>query len=148
MTLTVLHEAIRKTQPNAPRMDQLGKQGLIKIADRLEVSLPQNATTLHTMTMAGDIVANSIYYSLVPGASGRHAWKRSAFLGMVARLGALVLPKPLGLDPQESNRTRQTQLLTLGLYLSGALVTGVVYSRLTRTSAVENPTVQLQYGNS
>ena len=133
LVLTLLHETLRKTQPNAPRMDQLGKQGLIKIADYLEVTLPKKPSTLHNITMAGDIAANALYYSLVPGASGSHWRKRSLFLGLVAGIGALVLPKPLGLNPQESNRTRQTQLLTVGLYLSGALVTGFAYQTLLGT---------------
>lgn len=127
LTLTAVHETLRKTQPNAPRMDHLGEQSLVKILSDLNIQPPRQSSTLHNITLASDVVANTLYYSLIPTSSVKELWVRSAGLGLIAGVGALVLPKPLGLNPQESNRTPKTQALTLALYLSGAVVTALTF---------------------
>lgn len=132
LVLTVIHEALRTTQSNAPRMDRLGKQSLIKILPALGIQPPRQSSTLHNVTLAGDVVSNALYYSLIPTSSHRHLWIRSATLGLLAGVGALVLPKPLGLDPQDSNRTSKTQALTVAVYLSGALITAFTYRALSK----------------
>lgn len=132
--LTVLHETLRARQSQAPRMDQLGKQALVKFLPRINGHLAPSSSTLHQTALVGDILSNTLYYSLIPTASRRKLWWRSVGLGILAGWGALVLPKPLGLDPRASQRTRQTKLLTLALYLSGALVTGLVATLFTHRS--------------
>jgi hypothetical protein len=133
LALTASHEILRKTQPNAPRMDQLGKQSLIKIANNLNLSLTRKPSTLHNITLAGDVLGNALYYSIITRSSGKQIWNRSVLLGLLAGIGAIVLPKPLGLNPQASNRSTKTRWLTLALYLEGALVTGFTYQKLTTT---------------
>lgn len=130
VVLTGIHEILRKTQPNAPRMDRLGEQSLVKILSELNIKPPRQSPKLHNVTLAGDVMGNALYYSLIPASSDKELWVRSVSLGAIAGLGALVLPKPLGLNSQNSNRTLKTQVLTVALYLSGALVTALTSSIL------------------
>lgn len=132
LALTAIHETLRNTQPNAPRMDRLGKEGLVKILPALGVQPPRQSSTLHNVTLAGDIMVNTLYYSLIPTPSRKNLWIRSTGLGLLAGLGALALPKPLGLGPQDSNRTSKTKALTIAVYLSGALFTGLTYRALSK----------------
>ncbi len=132
LILTAIHETLRYVQSNAPRMDSLGKQALLKILSALDIQPPRDASTLHYVTLATDVVSNALYYSLIPASSPKKLWKRSIGLGLLAGLGALVLPKPLGLSPQASNRTTKTQVLTVMLYLGGALATGLTYRALSK----------------
>jgi hypothetical protein len=122
LALTLLHETARRLRPeDAPRMDILGMRGLRKLLGQAEAPQPDH-DTLFTLTMAGDIVSNGLYYSLV--GSGKHAWRRGALLGLAAGVGGVVLPGPLGLGTAPSARTPQTKLMTVAWYLVGGLVAG------------------------
>lgn len=124
VALTAIHEAVRHLRPaDAPRMDVLGMRGLRKLLRKADAPQPDD-DTLYGVTMAGDILSNGLYYSLV--GSGRHALRRGLMLGAAAGLGGVLLPGPLGLGEAPSNRTRQTQAMTVAWYTAGGLVAGAV----------------------
>ena len=124
VALTLLHETARRLSPeDAPRMDVLGMRGLRKLLHKADAPQP-NDDTLFNLTMAGDIISNSLYYSLV--GSGRHAGRRGLLLGLAAGAGGVALPGPMGLGRAPTNRTPQTQLMTLAWYTAGGLVAGAV----------------------
>lgn len=120
VALTLVHETMRRFVPNAPRMDVLGMRSIEKLMTKADAEPPQDKDELHTWALAGDVVSNSLYYSLA--GTGSNAWWRGAALGAAAGLGAVYLPGPLGLGEAPSNRTTQTQLMTVGYYLLGGLV--------------------------
>ncbi|KAA9331505.1 hypothetical protein F0P96_14795 [Hymenobacter busanensis] len=119
VALTLVHQAARKLTPDAPRMDILGMRGLRKLLAAADAPAPDQQT-LYNATMAGDLFSNGLYYSLV--GSGKDAWWRGAVLGVAAGVGGVVLPGPLGLGDGPSNRTPQTQLMTVAWYTLGGLV--------------------------
>ncbi len=122
IVLTALHEAVRRLRPHdAPRMDVLGMRGLRKLLHQADAPQPDDKT-LFDMTMAGDVASNGLYYALV--GSGRHAVGRGLVLGLAAGIGGVVLPGPLGLGEAPTNRTPQTQLMTVAWYTLGGLVAG------------------------
>jgi hypothetical protein len=124
LVLTALHETVRRLRPeDAPRMDVLGMRGLRKLLGKAHAPQPDD-DTLFDMTMAGDVLSNGLYYSLV--GSGKHAVRRGLLLGVAAGVGGVVLPGPLGLGEGPSNRTPQTQLMTVAWYTAGGLVAGAV----------------------
>lgn len=128
VVLTALHESVRRLRPaDAPRMDVLGMRGLRKLLGKVDASQPEE-DTLFNLTMAGDILSNGLYFSLV--GSGRHAVRRGAFLGIAAGLGGVLLPGPLGLGEAPTNRTSQTQAMTVTWYTVGGLVAGAVAQAL------------------
>jgi len=128
IALTVLHETVRRLRPqDAPRMDVLGERGLRRIL-RLE-DLPQpNEATAYSATLLGDVLSNGLYYTLV--GSGKHSLGRGAVLGAVAGVGGVVLPGPMGLGTAPTNRTSQTQAMTVAWYTVGGLVAGLVAQAL------------------
>lgn len=124
IALTILHETVRHLRPHdAPRMDVLGMRGLRKLLGKTDLPQPDR-DTLFTMTMAGDVLSNGLYYTLV--GSGRHALRRGLLLGVAAGAGGVLLPGPLGLGEAPSNRTPQTQAMTVAWYTVGGLVAGAV----------------------
>ena len=130
VALTALHETVRHLRPHdAPRMDVLGMRALRKILGKAEAPQPDN-DTLFNITMAGDVLGNGLYYSLV--GSGRHALRRGLLLGVAAGVGGVLLPGPMGLGEAPSNRTRQTQVMTVAWYTAGGLVAGLVARALRR----------------
>lgn len=124
-TLTLLHQALKKADPAAPHVDELGMEALSTGLEKVGVEPPQGKE-LYNWTLTGDIIANTMYYSLaaIGGKSG--ASGRATFLGLMGGLGALYLPKPMRLSQEFTNRTPRTQFLTVGLYTIGGLVAGTV----------------------
>ena len=48
---------------------------------------------------------------------------RGIIFGVVAGIGALELPKPLGLDDQPVKKTNKTKAMTIAWYIIGGVVT-------------------------
>ena len=82
-----------------------------------------SSRTLHNVTLAGDLVCNSIYYAAIPAATAGATWARAAALGVAAGMGALLLPEPMGLGPPPHSDRRSNRIMTLAWYAAGAAAT-------------------------
>ena len=80
--------------------------------------------------LVGDLVSNSLYYSLVGAGARQDAMRNGALLGLAAGLGAVFLPEPLGLGRQPTEDSPETQLMTVAWYLLGGLAAGAAYSAI------------------
>lgn len=133
LALTAVHETVKRINPNAPRMDFLGMNALAKVLHSFGRKQPSERN-LFVWTLAGDLAANAIYYSLSASNKNKYTWIRGLILGMTAGLGAVMLPGPLGLNKEYSRHTLQTKILTVGLYVAGGVVTAAVSSILNNRS--------------
>src|SRR6476646_1536136 len=61
--LTVLHETVRRVRSDAPRMDTLGRRAIAKGLEAAGLETPPE-DQLQAVALGGDIVANTLYYSL------------------------------------------------------------------------------------
>jgi hypothetical protein len=122
--LTIVHETVRRFVPDAPRMDILGMRSIAKLMKKADLKPPQDKQDLHTMALVGDVVSNTLYYSLT--GTGKNALWRGTMLGLAAGAGAVLLPGPLGLGEKPSNKTTQTQAMAVSYYLLGGLVAAVI----------------------
>lgn len=122
--LTLTHETLRRLNADAPRMDLLGMEAIAKSLDKVDADIPEE-DKLFKITMAGDILSNSIYYSLAGFGNEQQAIIRGVFLGLAVGIGAVYLPKPLGLNTAPGSRTLQTRLMTVALYSIGGLIAGI-----------------------
>jgi hypothetical protein len=123
--VTLIHETVKRVVPEPPRMDLLGMNAISKGLKRAGMKTP-DSRALFVWALTGDIVSNALYYSLAGIGNGKNIWVRGALLGLAAGAGAVLLPRPLGLNEKYSNRTIATKLMTVGLYVAGALVTTAV----------------------
>jgi hypothetical protein len=121
-TITLIHEAMRKIVPEAPRLDLLGMNAISKGMHAAGTSVPNNRK-LFAWSLAGDLVSNSIYYSLAGIGKEKNVWVRSSLLGLAAGISAVTLPGQLGLNGKHTKRTLSTKAITVGLYVAGALIT-------------------------
>ncbi|QHW00941.1 hypothetical protein [Spirosoma endbachense] len=128
VALNVLHETIRQFVPNAPRADILGMRSLAKVIQAIGEQPPKE-NKLYGMAILGDVISNSLYYSLV-GINKKQSLLTGAALGTLAGVGAVTLPGPIGLGEKPTNRTTATAMMTIGWYLFGGLVAGAVFKRL------------------
>jgi hypothetical protein len=127
--LTLVHESARRAVPDAPRMDVLGMRA---IAGSLRAAgqEPPPEDELHSLALAGDVVCNSLYYSLIGVGRPEKAMLRGTILGVAAGVGAVLLPEPLGLGNAPSARTTETKVMTVGWYLVGGLAAAIAYRLL------------------
>ncbi len=135
--VTLIHESIKAVIPQAPRMDRLGMQAISKSLRKANQKVP-NEQALFAITMAGDLISNALYYSAAGIGSEKNLWVRSSLLGLAAGIGAVLLPGPMGLNKQYSNRTVATQIMTVGLYVAGSLATAAVIKMLSKRKHEHN----------
>lgn len=117
--LTVAHELVRKTKPNAPRLDILGMRSVAKLMSAFGIEPPAGAT-LKRYALVGDIVSNTLFFSGVGAKPGFGAWVKGINLGLAAGLGAITVPQNVGLGKDSdllTKRTKATAATTVGLYV-------------------------------
>lgn len=147
VALTAIHETARRVSPDAPRMDVLGMRVIAKSVRAAGAGLPDD-DMLFGVTLAGDVVSNSLYYAMVGFGDPKNAVTRGALLGLAAGLGAVLLPGPLGLGTDASARTRATQLMTVAWYTAGGLVAGAAMRSLADDGAdTDNGAGREQFGD-
>lgn len=129
--LTLVHQAARKVTDKAPRADILGMRALAKWIRKVNGQSPPD-DQLYKLALAGDLAANSLYYSLVNVGNEERTWLRGSLLGLGAGLGALALPGPMGLGSRPTNRTGATQAMTVVWYLLGGLAAAAAAQALAR----------------
>jgi hypothetical protein len=115
IALTAVHQAARAISDNAPRMDVVGMRALARGANAAGTEAPKTHAGLYGATLAGDLIANSVYYSLAT------TYTRGTVLGLLAGLGALVLPERMGLGVPPKSELLSNQVMTVAWYLVGGL---------------------------
>lgn len=128
LSLTLMHEVLRRIDPKAPRMDRLGMDAAAKLLKKTHVPVPEEGK-LFGWTLTGDIVGNALFYGLAVMKSEQQMLQ-GAISGLAMGAGALVLPEKMGLKKEYSNRTARTKFLTVALYTIGGIVTSVTYKCL------------------
>ena len=125
VTVTLLHQLLKHSVDDAPRLDSLGRQALVRGAVKTGIE-PPRGENLQAAALAGDLVANTTYYSAVALAPRGGELAAGLMLGAAAGVCSLMLPGPMGLDERATNRSGQTQALTVALYTLGGLMAGAV----------------------
>lgn len=122
VALNILHETVRKNFDNVPEVNKLGEEALDKSLEKADIHL--NEDQLYGATLAGDIVSNALYYSALA------TNKAGIISGIVGGIGAVELPKYLGLNDKPVAETTQKKIITVAYYAFGAAVTGLIYNKL------------------
>lgn len=112
-------------------MDLLGMNAVARLMKGNNI-LTQTAGKLFPIALAGDLVSNSLYYSMADTGDKKNTLVRGALLGLGAGLGAVVLPKTLGLNDDATTRTLKTKVLTVTWYVIGGLAAAAAINLLDR----------------
>ena len=98
----------------------------MKFKERLDMQIT-NHDQLYAATLAGDVISNGIYYATTATTGF------SITSGVVAGLGAVMLPEKMGLNDEPVAETTQKKVMTVGYYLFGAIVTKLIYDQLNKS---------------
>ena len=129
--LTLLNESVKKLDKDAPRMDLLGMNAVARLMKGNSI-LTQTAGKLFPVALASDLVSNSLYYSMADTDTRKQTLIRGALLGLDAGVGAVTLPKTLGLNEEATTRTMKTKVLTVTWYLIGGLVAAAAMNMMNK----------------
>lgn len=124
VVLNVLHETFKRSSVDSPRIDKVGEEAVQKTLGffNTQISDPQ---TLYNTTLAGDLISNAAYYSMI-AKDPENAWSKAISLGLTAGIGAVMLPEKMGLNDKPVAKNTQRKVLTVGFYLAGALATAAL----------------------
>src|SRR5687768_17109686 len=111
VALTLVHETARGVLPHAPRGDVIATRAIARPMRAMGYQ-PPHYNRLHNAALAGDVVSNGAYYSLVGVGNREYVWHRGALLGLLGGLGAALLPPVIGLGNPPHRKTPYTQILT------------------------------------
>ena len=123
IALNILHKIVKDNFRDVPNFDQVEEQAIDKSLGKVNLQVKDH-DKLYNATVAGDIVTNALYYTFTP-------FKMNSVIGALGGLGAMVLPKKLGLDNRPIAGTDRKKMITVGYYIFGALVAGGIYRALT-----------------
>lgn len=137
LTVASVHEALRRVTPDAPRMDLLNVALIQKVLQSLGKAGP-GEEQLQRWAVGGELFCDTAYYSVAGMGGKKGVWLRGALLGLVAGVTAVVLPKPLGLAEEPSNKTANTKLMTVGLYVMGGLAASAITSLVSAAQSSRN----------
>jgi hypothetical protein len=112
--LTLAHLFLKHIAANPPKMDVLGKHGMEKLLGTAGISITQDQ--LFNVTLIGDFLTNTIYFSQVRDKTGLLALARGFTCGCIAGAGAVALSAKSGMDGDVSHKTMRTTVVTISLY--------------------------------
>jgi hypothetical protein len=107
-------------------MDVVAMRGL----DRILPGNYHHSRRLHRLALAGDLVANSLFYAAIPAPSRGATWWRAALFGTAAGVGALLLPQRIGLGTPPYSHDRANQFMTVAWYVVGAVAAAMTANML------------------
>lgn len=129
--VTAANQVAKKYIPQAPRLDELGMRAAAAVIQKTGCR-PPSKSVLFGLSLAGDLISNSLFYGLVGMGRPDRAWIRGSLLGLAAGIGAVTLPEPLGLGKRPTRATTGTKATTIAWYVLGGLVAALTFSRLKR----------------
>ncbi|MFD0795171.1 hypothetical protein ACFQZX_16230 [Mucilaginibacter litoreus] len=129
LALNILHESVRRVYQDAPRVDLVGEEALTKIAESAGTE-PPKGDKLYAATLAGDILSNALYYSVIGTSKKKNLLATGLVTGLAAGVGAVTLTKPLGLSDAPVTRTDKTKALTVAWYTLGGVVAALTIKAL------------------
>ncbi len=119
IALTIVNETAKRIDPKAPRLDLLGENAVARL---VKGSGPVPQIAQKYFPVAADLISNSLFYGMARGNSTSNTLLRGTLLGLAAGVGAVVLPKQMGLPSEHTGKTTETKLLTVAWYVIGGLV--------------------------
>lgn len=127
--LTLVNEGARKLDKDAPDLDLLGMNAVARLTKGNHI-IAQTAGKLFPLALAGDLVSNSLYYSMAEGGDRKDTWMRGTLLGLAAGLGAVLLPQALGIEDRPVAKSTKTKVLAVTWYLLGGVVAAAAINAL------------------
>jgi hypothetical protein len=128
VTLTLVHQSFKLFYKDSPKVDLLGVR-IIKDAFKKTGFKAPKSNTLYNLSLAGDILFNSLYYSFT---AGKNSLAKGISLGSAAGLGVISIPQLFNYGKDLNAKNFKQKALALVVYLSGGLASSLSYKLLSK----------------
>lgn len=125
-SVTFLNHLAKRYLPAAPRLEILGLR-LATVAFNKAGIEPPRGFPLKIMALIGALISNSIFYGLGLG-KPKTAWLRGGALGLAMGIGAVTLPRTLGVGDDTTARTPMAKAGTIAWYVLGGLLAALAFA--------------------
>jgi len=123
VALNLLHETMKRIQPDAPHVDEVGEQAAAKAIELTGLDVPEHKT-LAGVTLAADLASNAFFYSMIGQGKESNLVPRGAVYGLAVGLGTLGLAGAGPVDDTPITKTTATKMMTVAWYVFGGVVAG------------------------
>ncbi|WP_164112313.1 MULTISPECIES: hypothetical protein [Sphingobacterium] len=124
IVLNAIHGLAKKTIKNAPKIDEVGKEGVTKAIRSVGLTLPSEQVIENTTTTF-NLVTNTLSYRMIGEYKSKNLLLAGALHGLTVGLGTLSLSKKLNLDERPVTKTFLTECLTVTWYVLGGMATAM-----------------------
>jgi hypothetical protein len=135
--ITLLHEGARQVIPNSPRVELMGMRGIQKYGlDPLGLTVPR--PLLYSLSIAFDLVHNSLGYAMAVGLAGnqnkKRLWTTAILYGLGTGIFTLTMPPLVKIGQQPTKNLKATSAMTIGMYILGGIITAAAFSFFSKNS--------------
>lgn len=130
--LTILHKIVRLFNPNAPHFNELGRNTIMKLADKADLNVPNNDVT-ELLERASENATSAI--SGLFGDTGESAILQGAALGLSVGVGAVLLQPKEEYFTHKNYSGSKNKLLVVGMYVAGGILASIIVKQLEKRNA-------------
>lgn len=122
IVLNAIHGLGKTLLKDAPKIDEIGNEGVSKAIDSVGLPAPTEQAIDNTTTTF-NLVTNTLSYRMIGAYNSKNILLLGALHGLTVGLGTLSLSKTLDLDDTPVTKTFLTECLTVTWYVLGGLST-------------------------
>jgi hypothetical protein len=124
--VTGLNYLGQRIMPQAPRLDALGRNAVRKASQAVAGTQPDEST-VHATALGGDLVSNSMIYSLAGVGRAKRPEVRGLLAGLAMGAAVVVLAPMLGLGRRTTGVGGKGKAMAVGQYALGGLAAGLAH---------------------
>lgn len=124
--VTGLNYLGQRITPKAPRLDELGRNAVRKTSKAVVGTKPDESTVQAT-ALGGDLVSNSMIYSLAGVGRAKRPELRGLLAGLAMGTAAVILAPMLGLGRRTTGVGVKGKAMAIGQYALGGLAAGLTH---------------------
>ena len=130
--LTILQKIVRLFDKNAPHFSELGRNTIMKLADKADLNVPLKDVT-QLLETASEKATKAI--AGIFGDKGENAIIQGAALGLCVGVGTVLLQPKEDYFSAQHNGVNKKKLLIVGTYIAGGILASIIVMQLKKRDA-------------
>lgn len=128
--LSILQKIVRMIDRTAPRLDEVGKHNIAKLADKADMNVPEQDMN-YLINTASEKVSDKLV-TLFGHSPEDNILLKGAALGLTAGVGAVLLPGHHQMFEVGNTDNTKNKLLTIGVYILGGIAASYISKQLNK----------------
>lgn len=124
--VTGLNYLGQRISPKAPRLDEFGREAVRKTSNNVVGTKPSESA-VHATALGGDLISNSMIYSLAGVGRSKRPELRGVLAGVAMGAAVVLLAPMLGLGRRTTGIGPKGKAMAIGQYALGGLAAGLAH---------------------